>query len=248
MMRSMPCRLGLLRLLAGPDILTAILTYHVLGESLFTVRFLKRPPSTTLNGETISAEATDAGIVLNDTALIIIENIDASNGIIQAIDAVLFRPQVEKRAERKVEQRVERGCRVDGACGGASDAGGCFCDELCDQFGDCCEEVYIVRDLSFCQPPVECLDNSIMSDFIAQGNVNLTTLVTALETAGLDETFCAAGDYTVLHRPTRHSRPWTSQFLNSLRTKTFLGSAPKPMLAAHRMRCPLRCTIHYAIE
>ena len=58
-------------------------------KSLFTNEIPEKTFAT-LNG--VSAEATSNGIVLNGTALIILENIDASNGMIQAIDAVLLPP------------------------------------------------------------------------------------------------------------------------------------------------------------
>ena len=110
-------------MLADTDTLTAILTYHVVGESLTSGEVVALDSITTLNGADISVEVTDAGVVLNGNSLITVVDIQASNGIVHLIDAVLIPPTP-----------VEPGLCA-GSCGGAAPQG-CFCDELCLQFGD----------------------------------------------------------------------------------------------------------------
>ena len=86
--------------LADEALLTAILTYHVAGGSLFAADVVTLTEITTLNGATISVEVTDAGVVLNGTVNIIQTDIEASNGVIHIIDGVLLLLPEVKRAAR----------------------------------------------------------------------------------------------------------------------------------------------------
>lgn len=75
-------------IVANPDILTAILTYHVVGDELFATDVLAQTSITTLQGESlgVSIENGDAFV---DASQIIATDIEASNGVVHLIDAVL---------------------------------------------------------------------------------------------------------------------------------------------------------------
>jgi uncharacterized surface protein with fasciclin (FAS1) repeats len=76
--------------------LQAILTYHVVsGEVLSTD--LTEGDVTTVQGEDISVALTD-GVVLNDSATVVIADVPASNGVIHAIDAVIVPPSIDVEA------------------------------------------------------------------------------------------------------------------------------------------------------
>ena len=170
--------------LADTLLLTEILTYHVSGSSLSSDEVIALTEIPTLNGETVSVSLTDEGVTLNGTALIIAADVVASNGVIHVITAVLLPPQPPEPGF------------CAGFCGGESAEGQCFCDELCSNYGDCCDGICDdCTTLSFCQPEPECDANSISG--LASANGDLSTLVTALTEADLVTTFCEAGDFTV---------------------------------------------------
>ncbi len=80
-------------LLADTELLNTVLQYHVLDGAVMaeTVVTLDGESVPTLLGEdaTISISVTDDGVVLNDTVNVIITDIEADNGVIHVIDAVL---------------------------------------------------------------------------------------------------------------------------------------------------------------
>jgi uncharacterized surface protein with fasciclin (FAS1) repeats/2',3'-cyclic-nucleotide 2'-phosphodiesterase (5'-nucleotidase family)/subtilisin family serine protease len=80
-------------ILADTDTLTAILTYHAAGEKLRSDQVVARDAITTLNGQDITVEVTEDGVVLNGTAMVTAVDILASNGVIHVIDAVLIPPE-----------------------------------------------------------------------------------------------------------------------------------------------------------
>ncbi|HSL73143.1 MAG TPA: fasciclin domain-containing protein [Ilumatobacteraceae bacterium] len=78
------------------DALSAILTYHVVsGEVLSTD--LTDGPVASVQGEDITVSLTD-GVVLNDSANVIIADVPASNGVIHAIDGVIVPPSIDVAA------------------------------------------------------------------------------------------------------------------------------------------------------
>ena len=84
--------------------------------------------------------------------------------------------------------------------------------------GDCCDEVRTsCADLSFCEPPVECLDNSITA--ICSRNANLTTEI-ALETAGWQRP-SAQQEITRCLRPRTSFRGVEHRIRNCWRMRTF---------------------------
>ena len=87
-------------LLADTDTLTAILTYHVLGDivtsSDIAAAGTEEIPVETLSGEELVVALGDDGTVgfVDQTATVTMADIEASNGVIHVIDAVLLPPSM----------------------------------------------------------------------------------------------------------------------------------------------------------
>ncbi len=81
-------------LLADTDMLTSILTYHVLGSVAMAadVVGLDGQEVATLNGAPITISIVDGKVFLNDTIEVIMTDIQASNGVIHVINGVLVPP------------------------------------------------------------------------------------------------------------------------------------------------------------
>lgn len=75
--------------LADKDLLTSILTYHVVNDSLSINQVANSNTLPTLNGKNVDV-SFDGGQVMVDGSTIVINNIRASNGVIHVIDAVLI--------------------------------------------------------------------------------------------------------------------------------------------------------------
>ena len=87
-------------LLADTQTLTAILTYHVLGDivtsSDIAAAGTEEIPVETLSGEELAVVVGDDGTVgfVDQTATVTMADIEASNGVIHVIDAVLLPPSM----------------------------------------------------------------------------------------------------------------------------------------------------------
>jgi uncharacterized surface protein with fasciclin (FAS1) repeats len=84
--------------LADQELLTSILTYHVLDGAVPAADVVTLDSATTLQGEDI-AIVVDGDTVTINGATVIITDIEASNGIIHVIDAVLLPPTVADSLE-----------------------------------------------------------------------------------------------------------------------------------------------------
>ena len=71
------------------DKLVAILTYHVVPGSVTAADVVKLDSAETVNGESVTIMASDAGVKV-DNANVIKTDIAASNGVIHVIDAVIL--------------------------------------------------------------------------------------------------------------------------------------------------------------
>ena len=79
-------------LLADPSgALTQILLYHVVGESAFSTDLVDGMLITTLQGEEIAVTINGSGVFIND-AQVTVADVQASNGVVHVIDAVLLPP------------------------------------------------------------------------------------------------------------------------------------------------------------
>jgi uncharacterized surface protein with fasciclin (FAS1) repeats len=69
--------------------LTAILTYHVVPGKVMAADVVSLTEATSLQGDTIAISVED-GTVMVDDATVVATDIDASNGVIHVIDAVIM--------------------------------------------------------------------------------------------------------------------------------------------------------------
>jgi hypothetical protein len=74
-------------LLENIDILTQVLTYHVVSGEAFSTDLSNGQSLTTLQGDSLTV-SIGANVKIND-ATVVIPNVDASNGVIHVIDTVL---------------------------------------------------------------------------------------------------------------------------------------------------------------
>ncbi len=73
--------------------LTDILLYHVVSGKVMASDVVGLTSAPTLLGKDIKVSVKDGSVYLNDTVKVIITDIEASNGVIHVIDAVLLPPQ-----------------------------------------------------------------------------------------------------------------------------------------------------------
>jgi len=71
------------------DQLVAVLTYHVVPGKVLAADVVKLDSAKTVNGESVTIMATDAGVKVDD-ANVVKTDIMTSNGVIHVIDAVIL--------------------------------------------------------------------------------------------------------------------------------------------------------------
>jgi uncharacterized surface protein with fasciclin (FAS1) repeats len=76
-------------LLADPDALAEVLTYHVVAGELYAADVVGQTELETVQGGTVSVEVDGDTVRVGD-ATIVTTDIEASNGVIHVIDAVLL--------------------------------------------------------------------------------------------------------------------------------------------------------------
>ena len=93
--------------------LAEILSYHVVEGRVFSDAALKAKKATTLQGQTVHISATDGKARINKANLIATD-INASNGVIHVIDAVLLPPEKVSAAQarHKIRNAVAHGSRL----------------------------------------------------------------------------------------------------------------------------------------
>lgn len=79
-------------LLADTDALGAVLTYHVVGEELMAADVVEATELTTVNGAALPVMVDGETVMVGD-ATVVTTDIEASNGVIHVIDAVLLPPE-----------------------------------------------------------------------------------------------------------------------------------------------------------
>lgn len=80
------------QVLADKELLTSILTYHVVAGAVDAATVVTLDKATTLNGADVTIAVTGGKVVLNDTVNVVATDVKACNGIIHVIDAVLVPP------------------------------------------------------------------------------------------------------------------------------------------------------------
>jgi uncharacterized surface protein with fasciclin (FAS1) repeats len=78
-------------LLADPEALAAILTYHVVPGAVMSGDLSDGMTATTVNGADITISIDGSTVMVND-ATVAAADIEASNGVIHVIDAVILPP------------------------------------------------------------------------------------------------------------------------------------------------------------
>jgi transforming growth factor-beta-induced protein len=73
--------------------LTDILLYHVVSGKVMAADVVNLTSAPTVLGKDITITVKDGKVFLNDTVQVIITDVEASNGVIHVIDAVLLPPQ-----------------------------------------------------------------------------------------------------------------------------------------------------------
>jgi uncharacterized surface protein with fasciclin (FAS1) repeats len=82
-------------LLADPDKLKKILTYHVLPAKVMAADAMAMTSPTsppTVEGDTLQVTTADGKVMINGSATVVQADIECSNGVIHAIDTVLMPP------------------------------------------------------------------------------------------------------------------------------------------------------------
>jgi transforming growth factor-beta-induced protein len=80
------------QVLADTELLTSVLTYHVVEGAVDAATVVGLTSATTLNGADIAISVVGDGVVLNGSVNVVTTDIQACNGIIHVIDAVLLPP------------------------------------------------------------------------------------------------------------------------------------------------------------
>ena len=75
--------------MADQELLTSILTYHVIGATVLSTDLMDGMTATTVQGQEVTVTINDTGIFIND-AQVIMADIETSNGVVHVIDAVLL--------------------------------------------------------------------------------------------------------------------------------------------------------------
>lgn len=95
-------------LLADPQgALTNILLYHVVSGAVMAADVVELDAATTVFGEDIAITIENGNVVLNGTANVIITDIEASNGVIHVIDAVILPPSLAAASAEELPTIVE---------------------------------------------------------------------------------------------------------------------------------------------
>lgn len=72
--------------------LTDVLTYHVVAGDVQAADVVKLTAAKTVEGKSISIAVVDGKVVLNGNVNVVMTDVEASNGVIHVIDAVLLPP------------------------------------------------------------------------------------------------------------------------------------------------------------
>lgn len=80
-------------LLANPDQLRTVLTYHVIAGSVPASEVVKLTSATTVQGENIAINVQGGNVMVNN-ANVVATDVMASNGVIHVIDTVLLPPSM----------------------------------------------------------------------------------------------------------------------------------------------------------
>lgn len=157
-------------LLASPTTLASVLQNHLLIEEVASARLVRLGRVQTALGQTLPVTLTTAGIIQVGTATIVEPNIDATNGVIHAIDTVLL------PADLVITPAT-------GTAGGATSVGA-------DAQVTATQAVTTVQIITTVAPTATLAD-------VVRNTPELSTLETALGAAGLLQALQLPGELTL---------------------------------------------------
>ena len=79
-------------LLANPEQLAAVLTYHVVPGKVMAEQVVGLPEAGTVQGSAIAIPIVDGKVMLHGSSTVVTTDIQASNGVIHVIDTVILPP------------------------------------------------------------------------------------------------------------------------------------------------------------
>jgi transforming growth factor-beta-induced protein len=188
-------------LLADTELLTSVLTYHVvegevMAESLVALIAAEEDGSVeveTLNGATISVAMGENAPIINDVATVFLTDVEASNGVIHAIDTVLLPP-----ADDMMEEDMSEGEEMEAT------------EEAMDESAEMEATEEAMDESADMEATEEAMDESAdmeateedMTELgtlvdVASADENFSTLVAAVAEAGLVETLSGEDEFTV---------------------------------------------------
>jgi len=86
------------KLLADPAALKQVLLYHVVAGKVTSDQVVGMSSADSVEGAPIAIAVKDGKVVLNDSASVVTPDVEASNGVIHAIDHVLLPPDAQASA------------------------------------------------------------------------------------------------------------------------------------------------------
>jgi basic membrane protein A and related proteins len=188
-------------LLEDTDLLTPILQYHVVEGIYMAADLADGDTLTTLQGADITVSVDDDGnVVLNDEVNVIAADVEASNGVIHAIDAVLLPPEAPAVDDMGDDAAADDDMADDAAAADddmADDAAAD--DDMADDAAaddDMADDAAADDDMGD-DAAAEPMD--ILGTADAAGSFSL--LVGAVDLAGLGDALSAEGPFTVFAPP-----------------------------------------------
>ncbi|MEO0336770.1 MAG: fasciclin domain-containing protein, partial [Pseudomonadota bacterium] len=83
------------KLLANKEKLTQVLTYHVVSGKTMAADVVKIDKAKTVQGKNVTISTSDKGVMLNEKSKVVKTDIEATNGVIHVIDAVILPPDFQ---------------------------------------------------------------------------------------------------------------------------------------------------------
>jgi len=217
-------------LLADTELLTNILLYHVGAGKAMAADVVGLESVTTVQGSDISIKVENGSVYLNDTVQVIITDIEASNGVIHVVDSVILPPAYARnlntnnlnfRVGPGLDQQIQ-GSFASGAIAEVlgRDASSEWLNISYDGMTGWVFAPLTRLSVDIVSLPVIGEEAGTIVD-IAAANADFSTLVAAVQAAGLVDALNGEGPYTVF-------APTNEAFAAALET---LGISAEDLLA-----------------
>jgi uncharacterized surface protein with fasciclin (FAS1) repeats len=185
-------------LLANPDQLRAILTYHVVPGRVLAADVVGLTSATSVQGEPISIAVQDGKVFLNGNSQVVTTDIPATNGVIHVIDTVILPPSIAG-APASAPASDAHGPSVPAGSEAYVVAAGDNLTRIARRYGTTVQALRdannISGDLIFIGQRLVVPTPDIVTRATAAGNFN--TLLAAVRAAGLVDTLNGPGPFTV---------------------------------------------------